>query len=148
MASFFDFIKTNVDKDDLIPNFKKEKKIKKEKSTPFSGPKDTYAPSVNDVLAEAKATGWQGATNSQVKPPFIKAQSDFNFKEYVLKNHDFVKIVKYKNSPMNIYKGYNGEIKQFFKGTQYALVALEAKNGSQFIKFNVEHLVKRDFSKD
>ena len=60
------------------------------------------------------------------------------------KKGDFVKIVYMKDSILNNYKGYNGEIRNYVRNSDVAYVTLEAINGSQSIKFPVKHFIKRD----
>ena len=57
------------------------------------------------------------------------------------KKGDFVKIVYMKDSILNNYKGYNGEIRNYVRNSDVAYVTLEAINGSQSIKFPVKHFI-------
>jgi hypothetical protein len=58
---------------------------------------------------------------------------------------DFV-IIKYvENSPLNIFKGYFGEIKSYIKHNEFAMIILEATNQLNEIKFPNNHFVKRKF---
>ena len=50
-----------------------------------------------------------------------------------------VKIVRMKNSVLNVYKGYIGEIKDYRRGQDYAMVTLNAVNNSTPIKIPLEH---------
>lgn len=67
--------------------------------------------------------------------------------EEIFKKGDFVIIIYKENSSLNIYKGYKGEIKTYFKGSITANVQLEACNSSQTILFPISHFIKRDFTK-
>lgn len=59
------------------------------------------------------------------------------------KRGDFVRVVRVPDSPLNIWKGYNGEIKDYVKGTEHAMVVLEALNAHSPIRFPINHLIKR-----
>lgn len=64
---------------------------------------------------------------------------------YSVKTGDFVKIVFKENSPLNIYKGYIGEIRDYRKGQQFAMVMLEAIVSKQIIKFSIDHFIHLQF---
>ena len=55
---------------------------------------------------------------------------------------DFIQIQYHPNSPLNQYKGYIGEIKEYRKGQEHALVFIHARNASGLIKFHIGHLSK------
>lgn len=59
---------------------------------------------------------------------------------------DFIKIIYQKNSPLNCYKGYIGEIKDYRKDQDYALIFLHAINSSQFIKVPLTHFIPYNYS--
>jgi len=56
---------------------------------------------------------------------------------------DLVKIIRLENSYLNVYKGYNGEIKLYRKGNKTAILFLEARNNINFIVFPIEHFIHR-----
>ena len=58
------------------------------------------------------------------------------------KKGDFIRIIHLENSPLNNYKGYNGEIRQYVKNSEHAYIVLEAINNSASIKFPVKHFIK------
>ena len=81
------------------------------------------------------------------------------FNEFFLKKGDFIKVIrtprKYKVDELgniqtleqhirlcDIYCGYIGEIKQFFKGNDSVMIILHALNNVQHICFPIECLVK------
>jgi hypothetical protein len=71
-----------------------------------------------------------------------------NFDEDFFKKGDFVRIIYKKGSFRNMYKGYFGEIKSYFKGSGQATIALEALNSSTPIVFPIGHFIKRYFLKE
>jgi transcription antitermination factor NusG len=56
------------------------------------------------------------------------------------KKGDFVKIVRVKDSLLNHYKGYIGEIREYRTNQDFAIVFLHAINAVTYIKFPLEHL--------
>ena len=66
-------------------------------------------------------------------------QSQINTEFIKYKKGDFVRIIYLENSPLNYYKGYNGEIKTYAFGCDHANIMLEAINSSMFIKFPINH---------
>lgn len=73
---------------------------------------------------------------------------DLNFEEDFFKKGDFVKIIYKKGSGLNVYKGYNGEIKTYFKGSGQATIMMEAINSPSPYIFPIGHFIKRDFIKE
>jgi transcription antitermination factor NusG len=74
----------------------------------------------------------------------LKEQEDSfsnNFIEF--KRGDLVRIIRLENSYLNVYKGYNGEIKVYRKGNKTASLFLETRNNANFIVFPIEHFVRR-----
>jgi hypothetical protein len=65
---------------------------------------------------------------------------------YNLKNNDRIQIVKYKNSSLNYYKGYIGEIKDrnIKRDKNYVMVFLYAVIPAKLKKFPIEHIKKLD----
>jgi hypothetical protein len=59
-----------------------------------------------------------------------------------IKRGDIVKIVNVQNSLLNVYKGYIGEIKNYKKDQDFALVFLHAPTSVNIIKFPLLHLIK------
>jgi len=56
------------------------------------------------------------------------------------KKGDFVKIVYVKDSLLNYYKGYIGEIREYRQNQDFAIVFLHAINAVTYIKFPLGHL--------
>lgn len=56
---------------------------------------------------------------------------------------DFIKIVFLKDSPLNQYKGYYGEIRHYKKGCN-SCVLLEGMNSNVLISFPNKHFIKRN----
>jgi hypothetical protein len=61
-----------------------------------------------------------------------------------IKRGDFVKIIYIKDSLLNSYKGYIGEIRDYKKDQEYALVFLHAISSQTVIKFPLQHFYKID----
>ena len=61
-----------------------------------------------------------------------------------IKRGDFVKIIYLKNSNLNIYKGYVGDIREYRKDQNSAIIFLHAISSSNNIRFPIEHFIKID----
>jgi hypothetical protein len=61
-----------------------------------------------------------------------------------IKRGDFVKIIYLKNSSLNIYKGYVGDIREYRKDQDSAIIFLHAISSNNAIRFPIEHFVKID----
>jgi hypothetical protein len=60
-----------------------------------------------------------------------------------LKSGDFVKIIWQKGSPLNHYKGYYGEVKNYKKDQDHASIFLHAPSNLTILKFPLTHFIKR-----
>jgi len=58
-----------------------------------------------------------------------------------IRKGSMVKIIYVENSLLNTYKGYNGEIKNFKSGQDFALVFLHGIQHKCIIKFPLKHLM-------
>ena len=58
-----------------------------------------------------------------------------------IKKGDFIKIIYQKNSILNQYKGYFGEIKEYRKEQDSALIFLHAISVYRLIKFPITHFI-------
>ena len=138
--NFLDFItfqqsKIQDGKEEIVKKEKQEK-IKKEKLTTDKSKKerviiDKYK---KEKLENVKKDQDVALNNKINQPTFMK-------KEYFRKG-DFVTIVRMENSNMNVYKGYKGEIYDYTKNSDYALVIIDCLNASP-IRMHVNHLIKR-----
>lgn len=61
-----------------------------------------------------------------------------------IRKGNFVKIVYLPNSPLNAYKGYFGEIKDYKYGQDEAIVFLHSINSLTFVKFPLNHFILID----
>jgi RimJ/RimL family protein N-acetyltransferase len=59
-----------------------------------------------------------------------------------IRKGDVVQIIRCPNSILNVYKGYIGEIKEYFQGQGYAPVLLYAINNQTIVKFPLNHFIK------
>lgn len=78
---------------------------------------------------------------------FIKPQEPVRKTEYdniynTIKVGDTVSIVRLENSVYNNFKGYIGEIKEYKKGQDKAVVMLHATNYPKYIKVPLNHFKK------
>lgn len=53
-----------------------------------------------------------------------------------------VRIIRKPKSPHNIYKGYIGEVKEYVKNQDYAIIMLHALNTPKCFRFSLDHFVK------
>lgn len=85
--------------------------------------------------------------NQQLENQQLENQQLDNQEITVYKNiklGDFVKIIYLKNSNLNIYKGYVGDIREYRKDQDYAIIFLHAISSSNKIRFPIEHFIKID----
>jgi hypothetical protein len=61
-----------------------------------------------------------------------------------IKRGDFIKIIHVKNSNLNTYKGYIGEIREYRKDQDSAVVFLHAIPSHNTIRFPIQHFIKID----
>ena len=61
-----------------------------------------------------------------------------------LKNGEYVRIIRKENSPLNYYKGYIGEIKNYKRGQSRVQIVLQAQNNAHPIIFPIDHFVKME----
>lgn len=59
-----------------------------------------------------------------------------------IKTGDFIKIIYQKNSVLNHYKGYIGEIKEYRKEQDSAVIFLHAISTFRLIRFPITHFIK------
>lgn len=71
-------------------------------------------------------------------------KNDTNTYHYNLKIGDIVQIIYKPNSDYNSYKGYIGEIKDYKKDKDYALVFLYAVVQYKVVKFPLSHFILYD----
>jgi ribosomal protein L21E len=61
-----------------------------------------------------------------------------------IRKGDLVVVVRKKNSPHNLYKGYVGEVREYIKNQNVALVMLHAPSSTKLLKLSIDHFVKWD----
>lgn len=137
--NFLDFItfqqsKIQDGKEEMIKKEKQEK-LKKEKLTTDKSKKERVIDKYKKEKLENAKKDQDLALNNKIN------QTTFMKKEYFRKG-DFVTIVRMENSNMNVYKGYKGEIYDYTKNSDYALVIIDCLNASP-IRMHVNHLIKR-----
>lgn len=59
-----------------------------------------------------------------------------------IKKGSFVQIIYKPNSRHNIYKGYIGEVKEYVRNQDYALIMLHALNTPKSFRFPLDHFIK------
>jgi hypothetical protein len=78
-------------------------------------------------------------TESEVTKATINTNDNNNSLYKNIRKGNFVRILHLKNSPLNAYKGYIGEIKDYKYGQDYAIVFLHGINCLTFVKFPLDH---------
>lgn len=84
--------------------------------------------------------------SEQIENKPTKETTKENVREYQeveFKRGDFVKIIRLEDSPLNVYKGYNGEIKEYIYRSNSAYIVLEAMGYPRRIKFPLGHFKHR-----
>lgn len=100
-------------------------------------PKEQKEPKENKPRKEKKT-----------KDKIINLKPDLSFQEKEepqrnFKKGDFVIIQRMEGSPLNVYKGYFGEIKEYKYNNDIAYIILEAMNNPRRIQFPLGHFVHR-----
>ena len=146
MSSFLDFIN-------------QEPNIKQIKETQIENVEDIEEIIPNKFESQPQKKFSFNKNEKQIKQMNNPNHNTFN--EFFFKKGNFIRVIrtprKYqvddqgniqtleRNTRLcDIYCGYIGEIKQFFKGDNSAMVILHALNNVQPIKFPIEYLVKID----
>jgi hypothetical protein len=146
--NFFKFLELNANSNDIhiIPKNKKDKDLKEHNnpSTP-----DTPKLNVrNNVRSDVRKELLTKNSSNKILSNKILTKSSPSITPISMsepthyKKGDFIRIVQLENSPLNNYKGYNGEIRQYVKNAEHAYIVLEAINNSASIKFPIKHFVK------
>jgi len=73
-----------------------------------------------------------------------QAHHEIEQAHFYIKRGDVVRIVNVPNSKLNSYKGYIGEIRDYKRDQDFALVSLHAIIALPIIKFPLVHLIKYD----
>jgi len=61
-----------------------------------------------------------------------------------IKRGDFIKIIHVKDSNLNSYKGYIGEIREYRKDQDFAVIFLHTIPSHNAIRFPIQHFIKID----
>ena len=145
--NFFDYLKLEASDVNGNDNFGKldrvEDKIEVKPAVRKTQQKNKVC--INDVLMKA---------NKEIE----ETEKRLDFKEYVFKKGDFIKVIRGKHSmddrlcgydnfggrigPCDIYAGYYGEIKEYFKGNTTAVVHLDAPNISPRVTIPIKFIEK------
>ena len=70
--------------------------------------------------------------NKSINKPVIKT---------TIKVGDYIRIIKYKTSPYNWYKGYIGEVRKYTSGSKYATIVLQASVNNIELTLPIEHFI-------
>ena len=81
------------------------------------------------------------STDSFIEKKLLVEEPLMNFTEF--KKGDFIKIIYLKDSALNYYKGYFGEIKSYTKNSKNVYILLDAINSNRELEFPITHLIKR-----
>jgi len=87
-----------------------------------------------------KSNGVSTETSPQKDGPNVHVDTEHNSNR-VLQKGTTIKVIKYRNSPYNIYKGYIGEIKDYKRDMDTALVFLHAISSFNLIRLPLEHFI-------
>jgi hypothetical protein len=79
--------------------------------------------------------------DSNINDSNINNEIDHNNSYKNIRKGNFVKIIGIKDSFLNHYKGYIGEIKDYKKDQDFALVFLHCINNVSIIKFPIYHFI-------
>jgi ribosomal protein L21E len=135
--NFLQFLEQNINTDDTESKITIIKPKKKEK--PIDTPlKDTQLKDTSLKVTPPKGTTIKSLFNNNRN---LKQYDYDNYSKF--KKGDLVIINYLPNSPLNIYKGYFGEIKEHIPHNESAYVMLEAMNYPKHINFPLKHLMHR-----
>lgn len=83
-------------------------------------------------------------TNPQPVLTQNKQTTRTDLNDYTIKRGDNIKMVYKEKGSHNMYKGYIGEVKDYRKGQDYAMVILHAMNDMKLMKVSIDHFIKMD----
>lgn len=90
---------------------------------------------------QEKNTKLKNISHKHNESEIIKSDDNMNSLYKNIRKGNFVRIVYLKNSSLNAYKGYIGEIKDYKYGKDDAIVFLHGINCLTFVKFPLEHFI-------
>lgn len=70
-------------------------------------------------------------------------RTDMN--DSMIKRGDFIKMIYKEKGGYNMYKGYIGEIREYRKGQDYAMVILHAMVNMRLMRVPIDHFIKIDY---
>jgi transcription antitermination factor NusG len=131
-----------------IPNVKAIKTKESEKEQDNNERKNKPKPIKKEPKPKDKVIDLKSVfkNTEQIENKLTKETTKENVPEYQdveFKRGDFVKIIRLEGSPLNVYKGYNGEIKEYIYRSDSAYIVLEAMTYPRRIKFPLGHFKHR-----
>lgn len=82
-------------------------------------------------------------TSIRSNEPNNTVRTDMN--DSIIKKGDFIKMVYKEKGGYNMYKGYIGEIRNYRKGQDYAMVILHAMINMKLMRIPIDHFIKIDY---
>jgi hypothetical protein len=122
---FFQFLQKSTDDSDITTLNSSEKFVRQQGTLQMANP--SVRQGTSQPIDESKKK-----TNS----------CEIEQNHLYIKRGDMVKIINVPNSILNTYKGYIGEIKNYKKDQDFALVFLHGIASATIIKFPLLHLIK------
>jgi len=122
---FFQFLQKSTDDSDITTLNSSEKFVRQQGTLQMANP--SVRQGTSQHIDESKKK-----TNSR----------EIEQNHLYIKRGDMVKIINVPNSILNTYKGYIGEIKNYKKDQDFALVFLHGIASATIIKFPLLHLIK------
>lgn len=77
--------------------------------------------------------------NGQLTQPI---RTDMN--DSIMRKGNYIKMIYKEKGGWNMYKGYIGEIRQYRKGQDFAMIILHAMANMKLMKVPIEHFIKID----
>ncbi len=99
---------------------------------------DFFLLSANDTI---KANTDTNKENTET----IKQETSTFMNSSLIKRGDYVKIIYKPNGRYNTYKGYIGEVREYRKDRDFAMVILHAMVNMKLMRIPIDHFIKIDY---
>jgi hypothetical protein len=130
---FFQFLQKTPNSQDESIVHKKPNKIKN------TAPKDKIGNEIGNKIGNEIG---KYTNDKYTNDKYIDNQETTLYKN--IRRGDFIKIIHVKNSNLNSYKGYIGEIREYRKDQDSAVIFLHAIPSHNAIRFPIQHFIKID----
>lgn len=94
----------------------------------------------NNSQAESKSK-----RDATFKTPPMLDHNDTRMNDSLLRRGHFIKMIYKPNGQYNMYKGYIGEIRDYRRGQDYAMIILHAMVNLKVMRVPIDHFVKIDY---